>query len=241
MKKIIFGLSLSLLVSLSLIAKDTEKAKCFTKLENNPNFYIVYHTAWDPKDQEISNKADFEEKFVLYVEKQSFGDFFEKLKHSMYGYNEELFKNNPNPTIEEYVQIIKANPNDDLGPTSDYTKKETFEKNNSYFIQIYSTRCEGRFAYPCGEYSLTVYSKDGNIYRYCLRDPRDNRQNKEIMKQLSDYIEYSNDKYRKGYCWKSYDIVNDFYDDLVAKKSDFPEYLLKFQTTWEYIVDSIEE
>lgn len=241
MKKIIFGLSLSLLVSLSLIAKDTEKAKCFTKLENNQNFYIVYHTAWDPKDQEISNKASEEEKFLLYVGKQTFEEYFEQLKKSMYDYEKELFKDNPNPTIEEYIKIIKANPDEDKGPTSDYIKEDTFEKNNCYFRQVYSTRCEGCFAYPCGCYSLSVFSKDGNVYYYGLRDPRDNRQNKEIMKQLSDYIEYSNDKYRKGYCWKSYDIVNDFYDDLVAKKSDFPEYLLKFQTTWEYIVDSIEE
>ena len=218
--------------------KQTPRDKLFTQFESNKDLYIIYHNAYVADDDEIMNKAYNEGKFVLFVSKMSFEDYFFEDK-------ELLSKHSPyysltEPDLEKAFEALRKDKRSRLGATVHFMKRIIIEKKTGMIIQNFSSRNYHYSTNLIGGYSMDFISRDGNVYHYWLADPCSYVNDDKLCKQLSDYVVYETRDDITTYYWKSYEDTDRFYDDMVAKKKSLPAYVIKFQNTWESIVNSFE-
>lgn len=235
--------SVVLIIFFSLAAKlfcygmeDTPKEKCFTQFEENENLYVIYYPHYRKENQSIIDKAYEEGKFVLHVGKKPFKAYFTEFKR--WDSQNSPFSDLNTPDLEKFLEILKTDTREENGPTVDFVKRKIIEKKNGMIEQVFSTRTERLSAHPLGSYAMDYISKDGYVYYYWLEDPNTDHVNKVLNSELSDYI-YKSEK-NGYYYWKSQEALEAYYEDLSASKSTLPEYVLKFQQTWESIINSIE-
>ena len=237
--------SVVLLLVLTLVGKafcfelkQTPRDKLFTQFESNKDLYIIYHNAYLAEDDEIMKKAYNEEKFVLFVNKMSFEDFFYKEKDSL-GYHCPFYKIE-NPDLEKVFECYRQDKRYWTGGTLDFTKRKIIEKKSCMIEQIFSSRNYNLSTNLIGGYSMDLISRDGNVYHFWLADPCSYINDDKLCKQLTDYVVYETRDNITTYFWKSYEVTDRFYDNMVAKKNTLPAYVIKFQNTWESIVNSFD-
>ena len=237
--------SVVLLLVLTLVGKSfcfeqkqTPRDKLFTQFESNKDLYIIYHNTYLAEDDEIMKKAYDEEKFVLFVNKMSLEDFFYKEKDSL-GYHCPFYKIEK-PDLEKVFECYRQDKRDWTGGTVDFTKRKIIEKKNCMIEQIFSSRNYNLSTNLIGGYSMDLISRDGNVYHYWLADPCSYINDDKLCKQLTDYVGYETRNDITTCYWKSYEDTDRFYDDMVANKKTLPAYVIRFQNTWESIVNSFE-
>ena len=223
--------SVVLLLVLTLVGK-------LFSFESNKDLYIIYHDAYEAKDDEIMKMAYDEGKFVLFVSKMSFEDFFYGERNNL-GYHCPFYEIEI-PDLEKVYECYRQDKRDWLGGTEDFTKRKILEKKTCMIEQIFSSRNYHYSTNLIGGYSMNLISRDGFVYHYWLADPCSYINDDKLCKQLTDYVVYETRNNITTYYWKSYEETDRFYDDMVAKKKSLPAYVIKFQTTWESIVNSFD-
>lgn len=206
--------------------------------ESNKDLYIIYHDAYEAEDDEIMKMAYDEGKFVLFVSKMSFEDFFYGERNNL-GYHCPFYEIEI-PNLEKVYECYRQDKRDWLGGTEDFTKRKILEKKTCMIEQIFSSRNYHYSTNLIGGYSMNLISRDGFVYHYWLADPCSYINDDKLCKQLTDYVVYETRNNITTYYWKSYEETDRFYDDMVAKKKALPAYVIKFQNTWESIVNSFE-
>lgn len=218
--------------------KQTPKIEVFTQFEANKNLYIIYHNAYVEEDKVIMKKAYDEGKFVLFVYEIPFDEYFyEDIKtldkHSP-------FYNIKTPDVEKVFEALRKDKRDSVGATVHLSKRTILEKKTGMIVQNFTTRNYHYETNLIGGYSMNFISRDGNVYHYWLADPCSYINDDKLCKQMPDYFVYEERGKITTYYWKSYEETDRFYDDMVAKKKSLPAYVIKFQETWESIVNSFE-
>ena len=218
--------------------KQTPKIEVFTQFEANKDLYIIYHNAYVEEDKVIMKKAYDEGKFVLFVYEIPFDEYFyEDIKtldkHSP-------FYNITTPDVEKVFEALRKDKRDSVGATVHLSKRTILEKKTGMIVQNFTTRNYHYETNLIGGYSMNFISRDGNVYHYWLADPCSYINDDKLCKQLTDYVVYETRNNITTYYWKSYEDTDRFYDDMVAKNKALPAYVIKFQNTWESIVNSFE-
>lgn len=239
-RSVIFLLSLVLLAGkvFCFELKQTPRIEVFTQFETNKDLYIIYHNAYIEEDKAIMKKAYDEGKFVLFVYEIPFEEYFYddiKIldKHSP-------FYNIKTPDVEKVFEALRKDKNDSVGATVHLSKRTILEKKSGMIVQNFTTRNYHYETNLIGGYSMNFISRDGNVYHYWLADPCSYINDDKLCKQMPDYFVYEKRGKITTYYWKSYEETDHFYDDMVAKKKSLPAYVIKFQETWESIVNSFE-
>ena len=239
-RSVIFLMSLVMLTGKMFCfeLKQTPKIEMFTQFEANKDLYIIYHNAYVAEDEEIMKKACDEGKLVLFVSMKSFDEFFYDEQDSL-GYHCPFYKVEK-PDLEKVFECYRQDKRDELGGTVDFTKRKIIEKKTCMIEQIFSSRNYHYETNLIGSYSMDLISRDGNVYHYWLADPCSYINDDKLCKQMPDYFVYETRGKITTYYWKSYEETDRFYDDMVSKKKTLPAYVIKFQETWESIVNSFE-
>lgn len=237
--------SVVLLLVLTLVGKifcfelkQTPRDKLFTQFESNKDLYMIYHDSYVTEDNEVMKKAYDEGKFVLFVSKMSFEEYFYEDKELLGKHSP--YHNLSEPDLEKAFEALRKDKRDQLGASVHFMKRIIIEKKTGMIIQNFSSRNYNYSTNLIGGYSMNLISRDGNVYHYWLADPCSYINDDKLCKQLSDYVVYETRNNITTYYWKSYEDTDRFYDDMVAKNKALPAYVIKFQNTWESIVNSFE-
>ena len=154
--------SVVLLLVLTLVGK-------LFSFASNKDLYIIYHDAYEAEDDEIMKMAYDEGKFVLFVSKMSFEDFFYGERNNL-GYHCPFYEIET-PDLEKVYECYRQDKRDWLGGTEDFTKRKILEKKTCMIEQIFSSRNYHYSTNLIGGYSMNLISRDGFVYHYWLADP----------------------------------------------------------------------